>query len=214
MENIEEMPISIGEAAEFLGVSVKTLRRWSDAGKIPVTTNPSGHRRYYLSEISQHSKKIPSDQHITVNYARVSSHDQKDDLTRQIAALEAYSTANGWKYITISDLGSGLNYNKKGLKRLIIMILRGEVTRLVINHKDRLLRFGAEIIFMICEEMNTEVVIINQTEKERDFEAELVADMIALITVFSARLYGSRSRKNKKIVDSVVKNVQEIEQIY
>ena len=69
MDNTEEIPISIGEAAEILGVSVKTLRRWFDAGKIPVTINPSGHRRYYLSQILQHSKKAPSDQRITVNYA-------------------------------------------------------------------------------------------------------------------------------------------------
>lgn len=207
MEYTEEMPISIGEAAEILGVSVKTARRYADADKIPYERAPSGHRRFYRSQLLAQAKKV-NNERITINYVRVSSHDQKDDLVRQAQALESFSTKNGWTYETIQDLGSGLNYKKKGLKRLIKMILRGEVERLVINHKDRLLRFGAEIIFYICDEFKTEVVIVNKSEKPKDFETELVADMIELVTVFSAKLYGSRSRKNKKIVDNIVKSTQ------
>lgn len=210
MDTTEEMPISIGEAAEIMGVSVKTMRRYADDNKVPSERSPSGHRKFYRSQLQAVSKTQLSDR-ITINYARVSSHDQKADLARQAQALEDYSTKHGWSFETIQDLGSGLNYKKKGLKRLIKMILRGEVERLVVNHKDRLLRFGAEIIFYICDEFNTEVVIVNKTKKERDFEAELVTDMIELVTVFSAKLYGSRSHKNRKVVEAVVKSTQNSE---
>ncbi|PNK13607.1 recombinase family protein, partial [Cylindrospermopsis raciborskii] len=104
---------------------------------------------------------------------------------------------------------SGLNYNKKGLQKLLKRILQGDVGRLVLTHKDRLLRFVSELVFAMCEEYETEVVIMNKSTEETTFEQELVTDMIELITVFSARLYGSRSRKNKKLLDNVAKAVQE-----
>lgn len=204
------MSLSIGQAAEMLGVSVKTVRRWSDSGKLKSTRNPSGHRRYNLLDIQKvgsNTQTVEKDR-ITINYARVSSHEQKADLERQIIVLENYSYAKGWQFETISDLGSGLNYKKKGLKNLLNRIMTGEVGRLVLTHKDRLLRFGSELVFAICEEFNTEVVIINQTKEEISFEQELATDMIELVTVFSARLYGSRSKKNKKLIDNVAKAVQ------
>ena len=102
----------------------------------------------------------------------------------------------------IEDLGSGMNYNKKGLKRLIKLIIDAKVERLVLTHKDRLLRFGAELIFSLCEHFGTEVVIINRTE-DTSFEEDLASDVLEIITVFSARLYGSRSHKNRKIVEEL-----------
>ena len=101
-----------------------------------------------------------------------------------------------------------MNYNKKGLKRLINYILMGKIGRLVITHKDRLLRFGAELIFSICEMKNVEVIIVNQGG-EPTFEEELAKDVLEIITVFSARLYGSRSNKNKKIIENL-KNVVDV----
>lgn len=207
--NQEDMTVSIGEAAEKLGVCVKTIRRWADAGKIRCDRSPSGHRRFYVSDILSIAVKPAKQERLTINYARVSSHDQKDDLLRQAEVLERFCIAKGWEHETIQDLGSGLNYKKKGLKKLLKLILTNNVERLILTHKDRLLRFGAELIFVMCEEFNTEVVIINKSKDEKSFENELVMDMIELVTVFSARLYRSRSRKNKKIVDKVVKSVQE-----
>lgn len=102
----------------------------------------------------------------------------------------------------IEDLGSGLNYQKKGLKKLIKAICSGTVGRLVITHKDRLMRFGAELIFSLCESFGTEIVIINAKE-ETTFEDDLVQDVLEIITVFSARLYGSRSRKNQKLLKAL-----------
>lgn len=134
--------------------------------------------------------------------ALVSSHDQKKDLERQQEVIELFCSQNGWQFEIIKDLGSGLNYSKKGLKRLIRLIVDSEVERLVLTHKDRLLRFGSELIFSLCEHFGTEIVIINRTE-DSSFEEDLANDVLEIITVFSARLYGSRSHKNKKIVEEL-----------
>jgi putative resolvase len=213
MEPSSEMSISIGEAAKELGISTKTLRRWADADKIRSERSPSGQRRFFLADIKRVTPRELNqvDDRITINYARVSSHDQKQDLIRQAQVLEAFSSANGWQFETIQDLGSGLNYNKKGLQKLLKRIMSGDVGRLVLTHKDRLLRFGAELVFAICEEFETEVVIINKSTEEVTFEQELVQDMIELITVFSARLYGSRSRKNQKLIDGMTQAVKDVQ---
>ena len=135
-------------------------------------------------------------------YARVSSNDQKEDLKRQIIVLESYCAKNGWSFEIIQDLGSGLNYRKRGLIKLIKLICTNQVERLVITHKDRLLRFGAELLFTLWEIFGTEVIIINRTE-DSTFEEDLAQDVLEIITVFSARLYGSRSQKNQKIVQQL-----------
>lgn len=108
----------------------------------------------------------------------------------------------------IADLGSGMNYRKKGLKRLLDGIVEDEVGRLVLTHKDRLLRFGAELISALCQARQVEVVIINQGE-DTSFEEELASDVLEIITVFSARLYGSRSHRNQKLIDGVRAAVKE-----
>jgi predicted site-specific integrase-resolvase len=128
---------------------------------------------------------------------------------RQIALLESYCAANGWSYEVIQDLGSGLNYSKKGLQTLIKRICRGDIGRLVIVHKDRLLRFGSELVFSLCEAFETEVVIINQGEPA-SFEEELAQDVLEIITVFSARLYGSRSQKTQKLTDALKEAAKEL----
>ena len=108
----------------------------------------------------------------------------------------------------VADLGSGMNYHKKGLKRLLAGVLDDQIGRLVISHKDRLLRFGAELVFAICEAKNVEVVILNQGE-DTTFEEDLAKDVLEIITVFSARLYGSRSRQNQKRLDGVKRAVED-----
>jgi len=188
--------ISIKEAAELLGVGTATLRRWEAEGKLHSERTEGNHRRYEVSGLLKNKK----DCSLTIAYARVSSHDQKSDLERQVLVLEAYCSQKGWSHEIIQDLGSGMNYRKKGLIRLIKMICSNQVERLVISHKDRLLRFGSDLIFMLCEHFGTEVVIINKST-ESTFEEDLSKDIIEIITVFSARLYGSRSHKNKQIIE-------------
>lgn len=190
--------LTIGEAAKIKGVTTKTLRRWEAEGKLIPERTANGHRRYDMAQLLG----IKSELSYTIGYCRVSSHDQKEDLMRQKQVLEIFCIQNGWQHEIIEDLGSGLNYSKKGLKRLIRLLLDNQVERLVITHKDRLLRFGSELIFSLCEHFGTEVVIINRTE-DSSFEEDLANDVLEIITVFSARLYGSRSNKNKKIVEEL-----------
>jgi putative resolvase len=197
------MKVSIGQAAKELGVSRETLRRWEAAGKIQVERTPKGHRRYDLAALHGTVPRPPLAQRPTLAYARVSSHDQKEDLVRQVALLESFCAANGWTYEVIQDVGSGLNYTKKGLQGLIKRICSGQVGRLVLAHQDRLLRFGSELVFALCEAYHTEVVIINQGEPPLRFEEELAQDVLEIITVFSARLYGSRSHTNRKLVETL-----------
>ena len=204
--------VPIHEAAEALGVSAQTLRRWEREGRLlPDERTAGGRRRYDLARLKPEKFRSQAEAvRKTVAYARVSSHDQKDDLERQKQVLELYCARQGWTFEVIADLGSGMNYHKKGLNKLLEAIIEGQVGRLVITHKDRLLRFGAELVFAICEAKNVEVVILNQGE-DTTFEEDLAKDVLEIITVFSARLYGSRSRKNQKLLDSVKKAVEEMQ---
>lgn len=191
--------LKIGEAAKILGVSVQTLRRWEELGYLVPDRKSKGNTRYYAFD--KLAGTTANKNELTVAYARVSSHDQKKDLARQANVLASYCANQGWNFQVIQDLGSGMNYQKKGLKALINMILEKKTTRLVLTHKDRLLRFGAELIFALCEAKQIEVVIINKGD-EVSFEEELAQDVLEIITVFSARLYGSRSKKNKKLIEA------------
>ena len=191
--------VKIGEAARLLGVSAVSLRRWETTGELIPARKTQWGTRYY--DVQDLLKSNTSDTP-TICYARVSSNDQKEELTRQHQMLEAYCAAKGWRATTIKDLGSGLNYRKKGLHELLDLILNKKMKRLVLTHKDRLLRFGAELIFSLCELKGIEIVIIHQGEPP-SFEEELAGDVLEIITVFSARLYGSRSHKNKKLLNDL-----------
>ncbi len=201
--------VPIGEAARVLGVSVSTLRRWDSDGTLVAERTANGHRRYDLATLQpeRFRAKVEAARG-TIAYARVSSHDQKADLERQEQVLEAYCAQQGWTFEIISDLGSGMNSQKRGLKRLLNAVLADEIGRLVVTHKDRLLRFGAELVFAVCEAKNVEVVILNQGE-DTTFEEDLASDVLEIITVFSARLYGRRSRQNQKLLEQVADAIKE-----
>lgn len=110
----------------------------------------------------------------------------------------------------MSDLGSGMSDQKKGLKRLLKAMIDDKVGRLVLTHKDRLLRFEAELVFAICEIKSVQVIILNQGE-DTTFEEDLAKDVLEISTVFSARLQGSRRRKNQKIIEGVKHVIAEAE---
>lgn len=193
----------------MLGVSVPTLRRWDTEGRLrPDERTAGGQRRYDLGKLRpEQSRADEQASRKTLAYARVSSHDQKDDLERQKQVLEVYCARQGWTFEIVSDLGSGMNYDKKGLRRLLAAIISGQIGRLVVTHKDRLLRFGAELVFAVCAAKEVEVVILNQGElnqgEDTTFEEDLAQDVLEMITVFSARLYGSGSHKNRKMLDGI-----------
>lgn len=210
------MKLKLTDAARHIGVHPDTLRRWANDGKVKIAgKTPGGQRLFDLSEISamitSPTKRPLQVKPIkpTIAYARVSSYDQKKDLERQVEQLSLFCSANGWEHRIIEDLGSGMNYNKKGLKTLIKSLCNQDVGRLVITHKDRLLRFGSELVFSICNHVGCEVIIINASE-DTSYEDDLTRDVLEIITVFSARLYGSRSHKNKKIVETLKKAADEV----
>lgn len=200
-QNLADMKVSVSKAAQALGVHPDTLRRWEAKGRLEVERTVGGHRRFNLDVVKKRVSPA-SPKRATLCYARVSGHDQKSDLKRQIELLESYCAAKGWLYETIEDLGSGLNDHKKGLQQLIKRIGSADVERLVLTHKDRLMRFGSELIFSICEFFGTEVVILNAKE-EASFEDDLVQDVLEILTVFSARLYGARSHKNRQLLEAL-----------
>ena len=131
-------------------------------------------------------------------YVRVSSHDQKEDLERQRQAVATGASAAGKPCDRIiTDLGSGMNYQKRGFLQLLTLLLAGKVKTLVLAYKDRLLRFGSEIIFRICKAMGTEVLILRQEEKI-DPQQRFCQDLVEIMTVFCSKIYGQRSHANRK----------------
>jgi putative resolvase len=149
-----------------------------------------GHRRFsltYLRELL--GDKTPEK---IIGYARVSSHDQKKDLVTQSNVIK-----DAGCHEVITDLGSGLNCKKAGLTKLLKLIISGQLTTLMITHHDRLLRFGHELIFKLCQWFAIDVIILHE-KINKAFEVELAEDVITLMTVFSARLYGKRSHQNRQ----------------
>lgn len=187
--------ISIGKVCKLLGISLSTAYRWIKSGKLKEDFKTLGnHRRFNLSSIQQ--QFIPSnhnDNKLTVIYSRVSSHDQKLDLITQQSTLLHFAQTNNYSNIKlISDLGSGLNFKKSGLNLLLQLILTQQIQTLIINHKDR---FGSELIFKLCDFYHIKVIILE--DKSLSFEESLTHDVIELMTIFCAKLYGKRSHKNK-----------------
>ena len=205
---MENRLVKIGAAAKMLGTTPGQLRKWEANGELlPARKTQGGTRYYAIADLFGRSAAASPaaaspEEPLTVCYARVTSYDQKADLDRQQAALEAYCATKGWRTRVIRDLGSGMNYRKKGLQELLELILHRRFERLVITHKDRLLRFGAELVFRLCELQGIEIVIVHQGEQP-SFEEELAQDVLEIITVFSARLYGSRSHQSKKLLDAL-----------
>lgn len=203
--------MNIKDASEYLHVAQGTLRRWEREGLIKPSRTEGGHRRYSEEDLLLLlSKKgmISSSDKYTIGYCRVSANAQKDDLQRQIDTVSNYCAAKGYQFKMISDIGSGLNYKKTGLNKLIELICTNQIDRIVINYKDRLVRNGFELIEKVCKMHNVSIEIINLTEDNN--KNELVDDVLSIITVYSAKLYGSKSHKNKEINETNKKLFKEI----
>ncbi len=198
---------SIGQFSKLIGKTNQTLRNWDKDGILkPHHVSESGYR-YYSQEQLNHFLGLKQEVQLnkkTIGYCRVSSHKQKDDLERQIDNVKTYMYAKGYSFEIISDIGSGINYNKKGLNQLIDMVTNSEVDKIVVLYKDRLIRFGFELIENICNKYGTAIEIIDNTEKTE--EQELVEDMIQIVTVFSARLQGKRANKAKKMIKELLED--------
>jgi len=194
---------SIGKFSKLVGVTTQTLRNWHKTEELVPCNITKGGTRYYSDEqlhiILNKSNEVTK---IVIGYCRVSSSKQKDDLERQVSNMNTYLLAQGKPFNIITDIGSGINYTKPGLKQLIKLILENKVSKIVIFYKDRLVRFGFELIEQITTLYNCSIEIIDSTEKSKD--QELVEDLIQIITVFSCRLHGKRAHKTKKFIEELV----------
>ena len=202
---------SIGQFAKIINRTVITVRAWDKNGKLkPHHVTKSGHRYYSDEQVNEVLKlpKIKKERKI-IGYCRVSSHKQKDDLARQVDNVKAYMIAKGYSFDVITDIGSGINYKNKGLNELINLITNGEINKIVILYKDRLVRFGFELIENLCSMYGSTIEVIDQTEKTG--EQELVEDLIQIITwcisgCTSCRLQGKRAHKAKKLIKELTEN--------
>ena len=195
---------SINKFSKILGVSAQTLRNWDAKGKLhPHHTSSNGYRYYSHEQLNQVMNIKPKLDRLVIGYCRVSSNKQKDDLERQIENMKMYLTAQGKPYEIITDIGSGIKYNNKGLKELIQRITQNKVEKVVVLYKDRLLRFGFELVEYIASLHDCNIEIIDNTEKTE--QQELVEDLVQIITVFSCKLQGKRANKTRKLVKELTK---------
>ncbi|MBN4050840.1 MAG: IS607 family transposase [Alkaliphilus sp.] len=190
---------TIHKFSKLIGKSAQTLRNWDKNGKLkPHHKSTNGYRYYVESQIAEVIGLHNIKEKKVIGYCRVSSNKQKDDLERQIENVKTYLLAQGEPFEVITDIGSGINYNKKGLQQLLRMMNNREVSKVVVLYKDRLLRFGFELVEYMAEINNCKIEIIDNAPKTD--EQELVEDMIQTITVFSCRLQGKRAHKAKKMI--------------
>lgn len=184
------------QAASALGVNPRTLARWEEEGKIRAIKTESGQRRYDLAEyVKRKSGASSSIRPHTTLYARVSTSSQRDDLHRQTEALVAHYP--GCEVIT--EIGSGLNFRRRKLNSILERVISGDIQCLVVAHKDRLARFGFDLIEWLCEKFDCKLVV--QDQQKYSPEAELLQDMLSVVHCFSSRLYGLRKYEKKLRTD-------------
>ena len=196
---------------QMLGVSAQTLRNWDKEGKLKPSYVKSNGNRYYSEEsILSYTQERKTKKNLNVvGYARVSSKKQIDDLERQVENIKQYMTRKYESYDIITDVGSGINYNKKGLLSLIEKINKKEIDVIVVLYKDRLLRFGFELIEYFAKLNNVKIEIIDNT-MDKTQDQELVEDLFQIITVFSCKLQGKRKGKTKQLLSDFSQKIKEM----
>ena len=181
--------VSPKKAAEHFKVTTQTLRRWAKQKKIKTIVTNGGHRRYYV----ENKGKFEENQDDKIIYARVSSKKQEKDLQRQVKYLQTKYP----KYRIITDIGSGINFKRKGLNSILEGVFNRDIEEVVVTHRDRLTRFGFEHFDYIFKRFGSTLTVMD-TKQEKSYEEELVDDVVSIISVFTAKHYGSRKYKIRK----------------
>jgi len=194
------MLLKISEVSERLGVTIESLREWEKSGLIKPFRTPGGHRRYSEEDILKLTKKEKVDDtpKKTVLYCRCSTEKQRDNLDRQKLRLMEYAHGKGYDFIVVEEIASGVNENRRQLNRLLDMVFKNQVDRIVIEWKDRLARFGFNYIKKICDNFNVVIEIINNKDDSL-YEQDIAEDIITIMTAYSARIYGKRGGRSKKV---------------
>ena len=198
---------------KILGVTAQTLRNWDKEDKLkPAYIKSNGYRYYSEDSILSYTQERKTKKDLNViGYARVSSKKQTDDLERQVNNLKLYLDSKYNSYDIITDIGSGINYSKKGLQLLIDKINKKEVDIIVVLYKDRLLRFGFELIEYFARINNVKIEVLDKVNKTQD--EELVDELIQIITVFSCKIQGKRKTKTKELLSDFSQKLTEIDDI-
>jgi len=201
-----EKLLSLRDAMAYLHVCKSTLHRWDKEGKLIPLKTSGGHRRYKLSELQRFSGDIAEDEKPSVSdetrvatYARCSTSDQQrhGDIDRQSQRLTEHAVAKHYKIEhIIKDMGSGLNDRRRGFVKLCNLVMERKVDKVLIEHKDRLTRFGYDLIERFFRSYGVEIELTD--DKEHTEQEELVNDMMMLLASFSGRLYSARARENNK----------------
>ena len=185
----------ISEFAKRIGRAPSTVRRWEREGILTAKRLPSGQRYFDESDVRAMLGGAP-ERRLSVVYCRVSSAGQREDLQSQVAAMEQYCRAaaiavDEW----IQEVGGGMNFTRKRFLSMIERIQRGEIERVLIAHKDRLVRFGFDLLDHLSREHGCEIIVVNQESLSP--EQEMVEDLLAVVHTFSCRLYGMRKYKKQ-----------------
>ena len=193
------------EASKILGVHQRTLYQWEEKGLIETIRTPGNKRLYNVKKYLEKTKckdnicenldELDNKEKLNICYVRVSSLNQKDDLERQKEMIKSKYP----NHIIIEEIGSGLNLNKKGIKKIINLGIQGKINELVVAYRDRLTRFGYELIEDIIKTYSKgKIVVISETEKLEP-EEELVKDVMAIMNVYVAKMNGLRKYNKLKI---------------
>lgn len=197
--------ISIGKFAKKVGLTTASLRRMHQSGEcVPYHITKGGTRYYSLDQLKDFSTADKKEK-LVIGYCRVSTSSQKDDLEIQINNVKSYMYAKGYNFEIISDIGSSINYKKKGLQELLDKINDQKISKIIVLYKDRLIGFGFELIEYLCKINNIEIEIIDNTKQSK--EQELSDNLIQIVTVFANQLYGQCSKKTKQLINGVKQNV-------
>ena len=179
------------QTKDILGCCTKTLQEWDKKGLIEVKRTAGGHRRYNVKKYAE-DNNLPElvkepDIRRNIIYSRVSSHDRKDDLDRQTKLLqEKYPD-----YEVVYDIGSGINFKRRGLQKIIQYAVENQLNEIVITYKDRLCRIGYDMIeFIIKKYSNGKITVLNPSDGNH--ADEITIDLIEIITVYSSKIHGTR----------------------
>ena len=190
----------VGQFAKLLNVTVKTLQNWDKQGTLKAYRTPTNQRFYTEEQLNQILNLSNANQYkkqgLKIGYCRVSTPNQKNSLENQEEYLRSYTNAKGVILDEVfTDIGSGINYNRKNFNKILELVEAGEVLEIYVTYKDRFVRFGFDWFNTFCEKHGTEIIVLNQPSTSP--EQEVVEDLLNIVTVFSARSHGLRTYKKQ-----------------
>ena len=189
--------MTITEFSQLLGVIPDTVRRWERSGKLKPERTLGGHRRYSEKDVQEALRiKVADKPKRNVIYCRVSSSGQKDDLKRQVEAMELFALGRGLIAETVTEIGSGMDMERPKFLKLVTDIISGDIGAVIVAHKDRLARFGFELVDSLAKTYGSEIIVVNYEKLSP--QKEMVEDLMSIVHTFSCRLHGLRKYKKAK----------------